>query len=112
MKFPPHRKFLVDIPHGWSEVISRQEHSDGDTLPSDRSTVHDLVPGHGTWVSIIVRGQCQWQYLLGNCLILVEGVRSTSSCLALDDCNFHMFNLDSHEEKVNFAHNDILQVVL
>ena len=41
--YSPDGKFLVDIPHGGSEVVSREEHANGNALAPHRSTVHDLV---------------------------------------------------------------------
>ena len=42
----------------------------------------------------------------------MKSVRATSCSLSLDDCNFHVFDLDSDKKKVNFANNHVFQMVL
>ena len=42
----------------------------------------------------------------------MKSVGATASCLSLYDSNFHVFDLDSDKKKVNFANNDIFQMVL
>lgn len=84
-------KLLIDILHGWREVVSRQEESNRYRFPSDRRTIH--------------------YFILRYVLIVIEGVLPNSSGLFLDDRNLHVLYLDSHQQKVDFAHNDILQVI-
>ena len=105
----PDGKFLVDIPHGGSEVVSREEHANGNALAPHRSTVHDLV--------------------FGNSLVLMEGVGTTARCLSFYDGYFHVLDLDpnlkrvklrsqernrrrSHQKKVNFSNDDVFQMIL
>ena len=42
----------------------------------------------------------------------MKSVWATSGGFPLDDCNFHVFDLDADKKKVNFANNDVLQMVL
>lgn len=39
----PHTELLVDIFHGWCEVIAGQEKPNGNGLPTNWSTIHDLI---------------------------------------------------------------------
>ena len=64
---------------------------DGNALPSDWGPIHDLV--------------------LGNCLVLVEGVRPASCRLSLYDRNLHVLDLDPDQEEIDLADNHVLQVI-
>ena len=90
--FLPYRKFLIDVPHCGGEVIAGEEDSDGDALPPHRRPVHDLV--------------------LGDRLVLVEGVGSTPRGLPLDYCNLHVFDLDPHQKEIYLAHDHVFQMIL
>ena len=48
---------------------------------------------------------------LGDCFALIVLVRGRASRLPTDDGEFHVLDLDSHEEKVDFADDHILEVV-
>ena len=41
-----HTEFLVDVLHGWSEVIASQEQPDGNGFPTNGCTIHYLVFGY------------------------------------------------------------------
>ena len=48
---------------------------------------------------------------LGNRLALVVLVRWRACCFAPDDRQLHVLDLDAHEEEVNLANDDVLEVV-
>ena len=87
----PYRKFLIDVPHGGGKVVASEEDPDGDALSPHRGTVHNLV--------------------LGDRLVLVEGVGAAPCGLPLDYCDFHVFDLDSHKKEIYLAHNHIFQMI-
>ena len=49
--------------------------------------------------------------LLGDCLIVVECVRSRTRGLSFNDSNFHMLDLDPHKKKVDLADNHVFEMV-
>ena len=42
----PHTELFIDVLHGRREVIAGQKQANGNGLPSDRSSIHDLILGY------------------------------------------------------------------
>ena len=73
-------------------VDAREEQAHGDTLPPHRRAVHDLELDHG--------------------LRFVEEIGAGASRLTADHGQLHVLYLDPHEQEVNLADDDVVQVVL
>lgn len=87
----PCAELLVDIPERWCQFESSQEQPDWNRLSANWGAVHDFELGDGLGFVILI-----W---------------CCSGCFSTDDGEFHVFNFDSDEEKVDFAHDDVFEMV-
>lgn len=84
-------ELFVDVAEGGRELKAAEEEADGDGLAADGGAVHDFELGDGLGLVVLVGcGAC---------------------CLAADDGELHVLDLDAHEKKVDLAHDDVFEMV-
>ena len=88
-----HRKLVVDVAVRRCERKRLEEEPDGDDLPLDRSTVHNLKLGQ----SVAGGGGAPLR---------------RADDLAPDDRDLHVLDLDAHEEEVDLSDYHVAQAVL
>lgn len=87
----PCAELLVDIPERRCQFESSQEQPDRNGLASNWRAVHDLEFGNGFGFVVLV-GCCSGRF-------------------STDDGELHVFDLDSDQKEVNFAHDYVFEVV-
>jgi len=88
----PRAELFVDVAEGGCEVEAAEEEPDGDRFAAHRCSVHNLK--------------------LCNRLALVVLIRRGTRRLSPDDRELHVLDLDSDQQEVYFADNNILEMVL
>ena len=102
--------FLVDFAESWRQVETAEEQTNGYSFAAGWRAVHDLCRRLSILV-LLFKLRCTYLEPHQR-LTLVILIRRNSCRLPPDDTQFHMLNLQPHQQEVDPSDNDIFQMIL